>query len=113
MSTYTVTPQNYVNGVSEVVEVKQTQPFTKSKEIHVLVTPDRIDKIPMKYWRRVEKGTIEGMVEMAAWFLADSRGVFYTHDEAMNIVDEMPRKQAMDMVTTISAQIQEVSAGKK
>jgi hypothetical protein len=112
MSSYTVSPHEYVNN-GQVVEIEQPTPFVKPKEIHVMVTPDRVDKIPMKYWRAVEKGTIDGMVNMAAWFLANVHGVFYTHDEALAIIDEMPRGEALAMVQTISARITEVSTPKK
>ena len=103
---YVISAQEYVNGAPE--------PAPKlAKTIHVLVTPDRVDKIPMRYWEEVQGGTITGMIEMAAWFIADERGVFYTHDEAKDIIRDMPRKEALAMVERISTSIQEVSTPKK
>ena len=102
MTISTIDVANQVNGATE----------TPSKTIHVLVTPDRADKIKMKVMRRVEKD-LDAQLQFIAHFLADARGVYLSEADAMDLIDEMDMGEIKPLIERVTSDLETVTASKK
>ena len=83
-----------------------------TKTIHVLVTPDRADKIKMRIMRKVETD-LDAQLSFIAHFLADARGMYLPEADAMELIDDMNMSEVKPLIERVTKDLQEVSAGKK
>jgi len=110
-TSYTIASNGY--SQSAVIEQPQTEPQAPPKNVHVLVTADRLDKIPMKFFEGAEGNSLKGTLALASWFFADARGVYYPPAEGLEFLREMPKGQAADVFERILSSMGEASAPKK